>query len=56
MQISLSMSRSLLNEAKAEKYKDLRALLQLLTHLCTKDLVFAFFFITLGHKLSITFG
>uniref|UniRef100_A0A1D1XQV5 Exportin-4 n=1 Tax=Anthurium amnicola TaxID=1678845 RepID=A0A1D1XQV5_9ARAE len=37
--ISLSLSTSLLNEVKTEKYKDLRALLQLLTHLCSKDLV-----------------
>ncbi|XP_078429331.1 exportin-4 protein isoform X2 [Wolffia australiana] len=37
--ISLSMSTSLLNEVKMEKYKDICALLQLLTHLCTKDLV-----------------
>ncbi|CAA6673264.1 unnamed protein product [Spirodela intermedia] len=37
--IPLTISASLLNEAKAEKYKDLRALLQLLTHLCTKDMV-----------------
>ncbi|MQL87164.1 hypothetical protein Taro_019699, partial [Colocasia esculenta] len=39
LMISLSVSTSLLNEAKSEKYKDLRALLQLLTHLCSKDLV-----------------
>lgn len=37
--ISLSLSSSLLNEAKNEKYKDLRALLQLLSNLCSKDLV-----------------
>ncbi|WOG81788.1 hypothetical protein DCAR_0100939 [Daucus carota subsp. sativus] len=37
--ISLSLSRSLLSEANAEKYKDLRALLQLLSNLCSKDLV-----------------
>ncbi|XP_077228966.1 exportin-4 protein isoform X2 [Tasmannia lanceolata] len=37
--ISLSISSSLLSEAKTEKYKDLRALLQLLTNLCSKDLV-----------------
>ncbi|CAN6479474.1 unnamed protein product [Victoria cruziana] len=37
--ISLGSSSSLLGEAKAEKYKDLRALLQLLTNLCSKDLV-----------------
>ncbi|KAF8392178.1 hypothetical protein HHK36_022520 [Tetracentron sinense] len=37
--ISLSLSSRLLNEAKTEKYKDLRALLQLLTNLCSKDLV-----------------
>ncbi|XP_038877264.1 exportin-4 [Benincasa hispida] len=37
--ISLSLSSSLLNEAKNEKYKDLRALLQLLSSLCSKDLV-----------------
>ncbi|XP_059436603.1 uncharacterized protein LOC132169608 [Corylus avellana] len=38
-QISLSLSSSLLSEAKTEKYKDLRALLQLLSSLCSKDLV-----------------
>ncbi|XP_043688810.1 exportin-4 isoform X3 [Telopea speciosissima] len=37
--ISLSLSSSLLSEAKTEKYKDLRALLQLLTNLCSKDIV-----------------
>ncbi|KAK4801722.1 hypothetical protein SAY86_022209 [Trapa natans] len=37
--ISLSFSSSLLNDAKTEKYKDLRALLQLLSALCFKDLV-----------------
>ncbi|XP_024025186.1 exportin-4 [Morus notabilis] len=37
--ISLSLSSSLLNEAKTDKYKDLRALLQLLSNLCSKDLV-----------------
>eukprot|EP00268_Persea_americana_P014257 TRINITY_DN1631_c0_g1_i1.p1 TRINITY_DN1631_c0_g1~~TRINITY_DN1631_c0_g1_i1.p1 ORF type:complete len:890 (-),score=174.70 TRINITY_DN1631_c0_g1_i1:594-2915(-) len=37
--ISLSLSKSLISEAKIEKYKDLRALLQLLTNLCSKDLV-----------------
>lgn len=37
--ISLSLSSSLLSEANAEKYKDLRALLQLLSNLCSKDLV-----------------
>ncbi|KAK6911324.1 Exportin-1, C-terminal [Dillenia turbinata] len=37
--ISLSLSSSLLSEAKTEKYKDLRALLQLLANLCSKDLV-----------------
>ncbi|KAE8009944.1 hypothetical protein FH972_006349 [Carpinus fangiana] len=37
--ISLSLSSSLLSEAKTEKYKDLRALLQLLSSLCSKDLV-----------------
>ncbi|XP_058101583.1 uncharacterized protein LOC131245863 isoform X3 [Magnolia sinica] len=37
--ISLSLSSSLLSEVKTEKYKDLRALLQLLTNLCSKDLV-----------------
>ncbi|XP_022933418.1 exportin-4 isoform X1 [Cucurbita moschata] len=37
--ISVSLSNSLLNEAKNEKYKDLRALLQLLSNLCSKDLV-----------------
>lgn len=38
-QISLSLSSSLLSEAKTEKYKDLRALLQLLSALCLKDVV-----------------
>lgn len=37
--ISLSLSSSLLSEANTEKYKDLRALLQLLSNLCSKDLV-----------------
>ncbi|KAI8556163.1 hypothetical protein RHMOL_Rhmol05G0230600 [Rhododendron molle] len=37
--ISLSLSSSLLSEAETEKYKDLRALLQLLSNLCSKDLV-----------------
>ncbi|GMY20514.1 exportin-4 isoform X2 [Fagus crenata] len=37
--ISLSLSSSLLSEAKTEMYKDLRALLQLLLSLCSKDLV-----------------
>ncbi|GLT76967.1 hypothetical protein SLA2020_485980 [Shorea laevis] len=37
--ISLSLSSSLLSEAKTEQYKDLRALLQLLSSLCSKDLV-----------------
>ncbi|XP_024988804.1 exportin-4-like isoform X2 [Cynara cardunculus var. scolymus] len=37
--ISVSVSSSLLSEANDEKYKDLRALLQLLQKLCTKDMV-----------------
>ncbi|GAB4836093.1 hypothetical protein Ancab_001010 [Ancistrocladus abbreviatus] len=37
--ISLSRSSTLVKEEKAEKYKDLRALLQLLANLCSKDLV-----------------
>ncbi|KAJ8499807.1 hypothetical protein OPV22_010359 [Ensete ventricosum] len=37
--ISLSLSTSLQSEAQTEKYKDLRALLQLLTNICSKDLV-----------------
>lgn len=37
--ISLSFSSSLRNERDVEKCKDLRALLQLLASLCTKDLV-----------------
>ncbi|XP_071700961.1 uncharacterized protein [Rutidosis leptorrhynchoides] len=37
--ISISTSNSLQSEANAEKYRDLRALLQLLQKLCTKDLV-----------------
>ncbi|GMH10488.1 hypothetical protein Nepgr_012329 [Nepenthes gracilis] len=38
-QISMSRSSTLINEAKAEKFKCLRALLQLLASLCSKDLV-----------------
>lgn len=41
-QISLSLSTSLQSEAQTEKYKDLRALLQLLTNICSKDLVHLF--------------
>ncbi|XWS64759.1 hypothetical protein CRYUN_Cryun05aG0031000 [Craigia yunnanensis] len=37
--ISLSLSSTLLSEAETEKYRDLRALLQLLSSLCSKDLV-----------------
>lgn len=37
--ISISHSNNLLSEAETEKYKDLRALLQLLSSLCSKDLV-----------------
>ncbi|XP_022746625.1 exportin-4-like isoform X2 [Durio zibethinus] len=37
--ISISLSSTLISEAKTEKYKDLRALLQLLSSLCSKDLV-----------------
>ncbi|PWA71148.1 hypothetical protein CTI12_AA283370 [Artemisia annua] len=37
--ISVSVSSSLQSEANAEKYRDLRALLQLLQKLCTKDMV-----------------
>ncbi|CAL0301805.1 unnamed protein product [Lupinus luteus] len=37
--ISLSLSSSLLNEEKTDKYKDLRALLQLLSSLCSKDMI-----------------
>lgn len=37
--ISLSLSSCLRSEAQTEKYKDLRALLQLLTNICSKDLV-----------------
>ncbi|XP_016499839.1 uncharacterized protein LOC107818350 isoform X6 [Nicotiana tabacum] len=37
--ISLSISSSLRSEADTERYKDLRALLQLLASLCSKDLV-----------------
>ncbi|CAI9759869.1 unnamed protein product [Fraxinus pennsylvanica] len=37
--ISVSLSNSLLSEADTERYKDLRALLQLLANLCSKDLV-----------------
>lgn len=45
LQISLSLSSSLRSEAQAEKYKDLRALLQLLTNISSKDLVSYFFFL-----------
>ncbi|XP_016499837.1 uncharacterized protein LOC107818350 isoform X4 [Nicotiana tabacum] len=38
-EISLSISSSLRSEADTERYKDLRALLQLLASLCSKDLV-----------------
>ncbi|KRG97046.1 hypothetical protein GLYMA_19G248400v4 [Glycine max] len=37
--ISLSLSSSLLSEAKTDKYRDLRALLQLLSSLCSKDMI-----------------
>ncbi|XP_035820164.1 exportin-4 isoform X7 [Zea mays] len=37
--VMLSLSSSLRNESQAEKYKDLRALLRLLTNICSKDLV-----------------
>lgn len=37
--ISLSQSSALVNEEKTEKYKDLRALIQLLASLCSKDLI-----------------
>ncbi|XP_028770687.1 LOW QUALITY PROTEIN: exportin-4 [Neltuma alba] len=37
--ILISRSGCLLSEAKTEKYKDLRALLQLLTSLCSKDMI-----------------
>ncbi|XP_056699481.1 uncharacterized protein [Spinacia oleracea] len=37
--ISVSHSSTLANEAKTEKYKDLRALIQLLASLCSKDLI-----------------
>ncbi|KAG6402179.1 hypothetical protein SASPL_139054 [Salvia splendens] len=37
--ISVGLSNSLRNEADVEKYKDLRALLQLLSNLCSKDMV-----------------
>ncbi|GLJ30839.1 hypothetical protein SUGI_0612650 [Cryptomeria japonica] len=37
--VSLSASKNLLSETEAEKYKDLRALLQLLSCLCSKDWV-----------------
>lgn len=37
--ISVSLSNSLLSEAKTGQYKDLRALLQLLSSICSKDLV-----------------
>jgi hypothetical protein len=37
--VSVSASVNLLSESQTEKYKDLRALLQLLTNLSSKDLV-----------------
>ncbi|KAG2537518.1 exportin-4-like isoform X1 [Panicum virgatum] len=37
--VMLSVSSSLRSESQAEKYKDLRALLRLLTNICSKDLV-----------------
>ncbi|RDX59766.1 Exportin-4, partial [Mucuna pruriens] len=37
--ISISLSSSLLSEAKTDKYRDLRALLQLLSSLCSKDMI-----------------
>ncbi|KAL2942733.1 Exportin-4 [Bienertia sinuspersici] len=37
--ISISHSSTLANEENAEKYKDLRALIQLLSNLCSKDLI-----------------
>jgi hypothetical protein len=37
--VSVSTSTNLLSEGQTEKYKDLRALLQLLTNLSSKDLV-----------------
>uniref|UniRef100_A0A803N5Q3 Exportin-4 n=1 Tax=Chenopodium quinoa TaxID=63459 RepID=A0A803N5Q3_CHEQI len=37
--ISISHSKTLASEANTEKYKDLRALIQLLASLCTKDLI-----------------
>ncbi|RYR02507.1 hypothetical protein Ahy_B06g081302 isoform B [Arachis hypogaea] len=37
--ISISLSSSLLSEAKTDMYKDLRALLQLLSSLCSKDMI-----------------
>ncbi|XP_066370487.1 uncharacterized protein [Miscanthus floridulus] len=37
--VMLSLSSSLRSESQAEKYKDLRALLRLLTNICSKDLV-----------------
>jgi hypothetical protein len=37
--VSVSTSTNLLSEGQTEKYKDLRALLQLLTNLSSKDLI-----------------
>ncbi|XP_037406634.1 exportin-4 isoform X2 [Triticum dicoccoides] len=37
--VMLSLSSSLRSESQSEKYKDLRALLRLLTNICSKDLV-----------------
>lgn len=51
-QISLSLSSSLLSEAKTDKYRDLRALLQLLSSLCSKDMVRIFFVNYLDQQLE----
>jgi hypothetical protein len=37
--VMLSLSSTLRSESQSEKYKDLRALLRLLTNICSKDLV-----------------
>jgi hypothetical protein len=51
-QISLSLSSNLLSEAQTDKYKDLRALLQLLSSLCSKDMVKVFFLLISDWQLE----
>lgn len=49
--VSVTASVNLLSESQTEKYKDLRALLQLLTNLSSKDLVSGWH----GHTLFLFF-